>query len=391
MDPFRELHAVARIGFLDEVIPAPAVAARAERQVDETAKRQQVVADEEVLEAQYVGSRPERRKAAPEVEAQYAGQREQDDDEDTPADDDLAVLAQKLQETADEVLKDGDDRGHGRERHEQEEQCAPEMTEGHMVEDIRQGHEQEVRTAARVNAIAKAGGENDEAGHDGDKRVEDDDPDGLARQTLRLADIAAEDGQGADAEAQREERLPHGRKDDFLYAVFHDLVEIRIQIILEANLAVRQHDGIDDEHGHQQEQAEHHPLRDALDAGLNAEVADAAAEQHDENHAAGHRDGVGQEAAEDGTDAVSIEPVKGPRRHLVKIVEHPAGNRRVEHHEQQIARDGPVLVPVPFRPLRFQHIEGHRGTAHARAADGELRDHDGQAEDGQEYQINQNE
>ena len=42
-DPLREGRALAGIGFLDEVVPAPAVAARAEGQVDETAERQQVV------------------------------------------------------------------------------------------------------------------------------------------------------------------------------------------------------------------------------------------------------------------------------------------------------------------------------------------------------------
>jgi len=46
---------------------------------------------------------------------------------------------------------------------------------------------------------------------------------------------------------------------------------------------------------------------------------------------------------------------------------------------------------MPFRSFRLQDIERHRSAAHARAADGKLGDHDGQAENGEEDEIDQHE
>ena len=244
-------------------------------------------------------------------------------------------------------------------------------------------------TNSRFGPLPGLTREDNETCHDGDERVEHDDPDGLARQALRLADVAAEDGERADAEAQCEERLAHRGEDNFLHAVLRDLAEVRIEVVLEADLTVRQQDGVDSQHDHQQHQSDHHPLRDALDAGLDAEVADTAAEQDDEDHAARHRHGVGEQPAEDAADRLSIEPVKGARRHLVDVVEHPARDGRVEHHEQQVARDGTVFVEMPLRPLRLEHVERHGRAADTRAPDSKLRDHDGQAEDGQEHEIDE--
>ena len=46
---------------------------------------------------------------------------------------------------------------------------------------------------------------------------------------------------------------------------------------------------------------------------------------------------------------------------------------------------------MPLRALRLQRIKRHRRTADTRAAHGKLRNHDGQTQDGQEYQLNQHE
>lgn len=46
---------------------------------------------------------------------------------------------------------------------------------------------------------------------------------------------------------------------------------------------------------------------------------------------------------------------------------------------------------MPLRSLRLEHVERHGCTADARASDGKLCDHDGQAEDGQEDEIDEHE
>lgn len=120
-DPFRERDAFAGVGFADEVVPSPSVAARAECEVDEAAERQEVVADEEVFEIEHARAGAERLEAAPDVEAEHARQRQHDHRRDADLDDLVAVCMRELEEADDEVLEHGDDRRHRRERHEQEE------------------------------------------------------------------------------------------------------------------------------------------------------------------------------------------------------------------------------------------------------------------------------
>jgi len=306
-DPLREGDAFAGVGFFDEVVPAPAVAARAESEVDEAAEREEVVADEEVFEIEDARARAEGLEAAPDIEAEHAWEREHDHRRDADLDDFVAVRMRELEEADNEILEDGDNRRHRRERHEEEEQRAPDAAEGHVLKDVRQRDEEQVRARGRTDAIGKACRKNDEARHDGDERVEHDDPARLARQALRLADVAAEDCKRADAEREREERLPHRREDDFLQAVFHDFREVRHQVVFEARFtAVEQH-GVRREDNHEAEQADHHDLRDALDARLHTEVADTAAEADGQCHKARHRQRVSKQAAEDFADTIGIE------------------------------------------------------------------------------------
>ena len=53
------------------------------------------------------------------------------------------------------------------------------------------------------------GGEDDEPRHKGHKGIQQRDPDGLPGKAVLLADVAAEDGQGADAQGEGEEGLAH--------------------------------------------------------------------------------------------------------------------------------------------------------------------------------------
>ena len=148
---------------------------------------------------------------------------------------------------------------------------------------------------------------------------------------------------------------------------------------------------MDREDHHEREQAGHHELRDALDARLHAEIADAATERDRERHIARHRQRIREQRAEHLPHARGIEPLEPPAHHQINVVKHPAGDRRVEHHEQEIARNRAVFIEMPFRPRRLEHIERHRRAAHARASHGELRHHDGQPEDCEEDKIDEHE
>ena len=104
--------------------------------------------------------------------------------------------------------------------------------------------------------------------------------DGLAHEGVLLADIAAEDGHGADAKAQGEEGLIHGGH----HGGTGDLGEIRHQVEGETFGGAGEGDAAHGEHHHQKEQRHHHILGHALQAALEVEAQHEEAHKHHNGH-----------------------------------------------------------------------------------------------------------
>ena len=213
LHPVLDFQALAGVCLSNKVVPSPAELPAAEQCEDEGAYRQAVRADDEIPEVKpgtAVGKGLEVEHAV----AQRRGERQQ---EDANAADQAALFtvpAGQIADAGQDVLKHGKLGGERREHHEQEEQGAPEAAAAHVVEDSRHGIEQQRRAGVDFDAVGEAGREHDEAGHDGDKRVHQNDVDGFTHQGALLADVAAEDRHGTDADAQGEERLVHGADND---------------------------------------------------------------------------------------------------------------------------------------------------------------------------------
>ena len=114
-----------------------------------------------------------------------------------------------------------------------------------MIEYIGQRDEQQVGSCTRIHVKCRAGREDDQTAHDGDKGIQQNYADGFAGKPFFFADVTSEDSQGADAQTQRKERLAHGGEDDFVGSVFGEAAEIRLQEIGEAVFPAGQHDRID--------------------------------------------------------------------------------------------------------------------------------------------------
>ena len=114
-----------------------------------------------------------------------------------------------------------------------------------MVEYVGQGHEKQVRTCPRVYVIGRAGGKDDKAAHNSHEGVQQDDADSFPCQPFFLADVAAEDGQGSDAQTQGEEGLAHGGEDYFIDSVFSQAAEVWLQEVGQAAFPAWEHDGMD--------------------------------------------------------------------------------------------------------------------------------------------------
>ena len=390
-NPFREAYALAGVGLGDKVIPAPAIAARAEAKVDKASQWQQVVADEEVLQVKHACALAERLYIAPDVEAKNAGQRQQDNSDDAIADGFLALPASQVADAGGDVLEHGDNGGHSCKEHEEKKECAPDAAAAHSVEHVGQRDEEQVWAGVRLNAEAEAGREDNQAGNNRHEGVQRHDIHRFTRQALLLADVAAEDSERANAQAQREEGLAHSSEDNLAHAMLHNLIEIRIEIIFQTSITARKHDGVDCKHQHEHEQAGHHHFRNALYAVFYAQIAHAEAGEDNGNHVAGHRHRVAQQCAEDAADALGIKADEAAHSHFIEVIQHPAADGGIEHHEDDVAGDGAIFIKMPFRSLRLQHIEGFGSAAHAGTANGELCYHDRQAQQQQKAQIDKHE
>ena len=270
------------------------------------------------------------------VEAQGAGQAQHGDEHGGAREGALAVETPFLHGEGDEVLEDGDDGGERREAHEHEKQRAPQLPQRHLVEHVGQRDEHERGALIGGDGEGEACGEDDEAREDGHGGVQAADAQGLARERVLLADTAAEDLHGRDAERQREERLAHGRihrVPETGQAAGEHLAEVGYQVELQARVGAGQRDGAHHEQRHDAEQGDHHHFRDTLDALLQAQAADEKADDHHGEHPAHHLGGVGEHGAEDASDAIGIESDEGARGHFRHVSEHPAADGGVEHHE----------------------------------------------------------
>lgn len=134
--PFGEANALAGVNLFDELIPAPAIAGGAEGQEYQAAKRQDIVADEKILQVQHAGAFAKRLKAAPDVEAENAGQRQQNHADNSEGDEATAVTAGQLADAGDNHLENSNNCGQCCEEHEEEEERAPDTSAAHSVENV---------------------------------------------------------------------------------------------------------------------------------------------------------------------------------------------------------------------------------------------------------------
>ena len=168
---------------------------------EKAAARQQNVADKEVLKIQHGAARAQGLDAAPHVVAQRAGQAQHDQRRRAHQASPAAVPAEVFPRTGDDILKHRNDRGEAGERHEQEEQRAPQASARHVCKDVGQRDENQARSRVGRDAEGEAGREDDKARADRHKGVQHADAGGLARQGEAAVHVAAENLNCADAEA----------------------------------------------------------------------------------------------------------------------------------------------------------------------------------------------
>ena len=366
---------------------------RAEEQQQQAAEGQQVIGHDEVLNALDVADAGYH-DAGKHVEAQQARQAQKEKQDAVDRAGLLAGRAPLVHREAHDVLEDGH---HGAERgkaHEQEEERAPKLAERHLLKNAGKRDEHEARAAAGLDAKGKAGGEDDEAGHEGDEGVNAGDAYGLAGKRAVFAQVTAENQHAARTDGQREERLAHGGVHGVhgvAQTLAEELVEVGQQVEGQAVHAAGQGDCAHAQHEHDDEQRAHHDFRDALHTLLQAEAADEHAQHHDDGHVHEHLAGAGEQRVEDLAALFRRDAGELPGCALHHEGEHPARHRGVEHHEQVVADQAKPLDAVPLGALGLERVVAAGDALLACAAGGELHHQDRQAEDEKKHQVHKDE
>ena len=127
------------------------------------------------------------------------------------------------------------------------------------------------------------------------------------------------------------------------------------------------------------QEAEHHDLRDAFDAVMQAKAADAESAENGKCHENSHFCGRCQHGREDAADGFRRNARKSAGQEFPEIRKHPSGYCRVVHHEEQTAKDTEPAMNMPFLPGLFQFLIALDSAFAGCAADGKLHRHDGDA------------
>ena len=149
---------------------------------------------------------------------------------------------------------------------------------------------------------------------------------------------------------------------------------------------------MDGEHNDQRKQREHHDLADALESVLQAERADQEACDDDQLRPKRHLTGVREHRAEFADNGFGVHAgMKRAGEEFAEVVDHPARNGRVVHHEQEAANQAEPAVDVPFLAGLFEIFVRQDGTLFASAAHGQLHRQHRHAHDEQADQIDEDE
>ena len=143
-----------------------------------------------------------------------------------------------------------------------------------MAKYIGQGDKDQLGARIRADPVREAGREDDQAGTDGHAGIQRADVQGLARQGIIPAHVAAKDFHSANAKAEGKERLVHGSHNDIANAHFGGTVPVRQQVERQALARAGQHKAVHSQNQDQHKQRAHHPFANAFNAVLQTAAAD---------------------------------------------------------------------------------------------------------------------
>ena len=251
-----------------------------------------------------------------------------------------------------------------------------------MLEHAREGREGEAAALADVLGAErrKHRGHDDEAGDERHERIHRADERRVLAEVLMLGQIRAVGDHDGHAQRQGEERLPQRREE----GVEADLAPVAAEHIGEADLRAVERDGAREQYNENDEQRGHTDLVELLDAALNALDDDEGVDCHKDRgkEKGGQREpclarrGVVAEQAVEIAERIGIDRLR-LRNVGHDIAQHPAADVAVIGGDDERHRNTRDADPL------------EAGIGLCGTADGQLREHDGEADENDDGQINE--
>ena len=166
-------------------------------------------------------------------------------------------------------------------------------------------------------------------------------------------------------------------------------MEVGLEIEAQTLSRPLQQDGVHRQHHHQGQQAEHHHLIHPFHAVAQSLDTHQHADTHHNSHIGGHRARLAQQIAEFPGNSLGVQPLEAAPQYLHKIIQQPPGDHSIKHHQQIVAREAHIAVPMPVGAGGLQPLEGQGDAPLAGPAHGQLHHHDGQTQNDQKQQIQQ--
>lgn len=272
--------------------------------------------------------------------------------------------------------------GDARKEHGDEEEQGEDAPAGHLLEDLGEGDEHELRPAGGVDAEGKHRGQDGEARQQGGQGVQYGGHARVAEDVLALFHIAAVDEHARAVDGQGEEGLSHGHHPGLRVEQIAPVGPEQVEVALHGAGQEGHPDGDDEE---QDEEGGHHDLAELLNAGGHAEDQDGGRHRHRRevpgDGAEVHRQG--------GEEALSVPGQDGAGEGACGVPQHPAHHHRVADGDAQHPQqgDGAQHPAAPAAPLPEHVVQRAHGAGAGEAAQGELPRQAHIAEQGDEQEI----
>ena len=204
-----------------------------------------------------------------------------------------------------------------------------------------------------------------------------------------FSNVASKDSHGADTKAKCKECLIHGTSDGGNDTDLFHTCKIRDQVEFQTFFCTVHGKAVDCQDNHDHQKGDHHDLGNFLKAILKTAGADKNTCDNNNDHPESHSNRLAKHVCKLSFNTVGIKSLEFTGSCHIKIIQHPAGNGCVEHHQKIASDQSDISVDMPFLARFLQSVVSFDRAFLAGTSNRKLHSHNRKSKDSQEDQVKQ--